>query len=185
MKGKRKINTVSKLSIIALVLTTFISFAFSGCASAPVSTSATSQESPIEKMNNPVAVASETTGKERTGNRLSILADNLSSDPQETPSPVPSATPTPMPTATPVPETEVAYETDSEPIYEPEPEEYYEPEPEEYYEPEPETDEQMVYIPRTGECYHSKSTCSNMKNPNCVTLSEAIEWGYRPCKKCW
>ena len=45
--------------------------------------------------------------------------------------------------------------------------------------------EQMVWIPRTGKKYHSKSTCSNMKNPSKVTLSEAKRLGYEKCKKCW
>ncbi len=45
--------------------------------------------------------------------------------------------------------------------------------------------EQMVWIPRTGKKYHSKSTCSNMKNPEKVTISEAKRRGYEKCKKCW
>lgn len=44
--------------------------------------------------------------------------------------------------------------------------------------------ERMVWIPRTGSKYHSKSTCSNMKNPRQVTISEAIRLGYEPCSKC-
>jgi hypothetical protein len=45
--------------------------------------------------------------------------------------------------------------------------------------------EQMVWIPKTGAKYHSKSTCSNMKNPRHVTLSDAISRGYGKCSKCW
>ncbi len=46
-------------------------------------------------------------------------------------------------------------------------------------------DELMVWIPRTGKKYHSKSSCSNMKDPSQVPLSEA-EWrGFTACKKCW
>lgn len=42
-----------------------------------------------------------------------------------------------------------------------------------------------VWIPRTGSKYHSYAGCSNMKNPSCVSLSQAQAWGYAPCKKCW
>jgi membrane protein involved in colicin uptake len=44
---------------------------------------------------------------------------------------------------------------------------------------------QMVWIPRTGSKYHSNSSCSNMKNPTQVSLSEAQAAGYEPCKKCY
>ena len=45
--------------------------------------------------------------------------------------------------------------------------------------------ELMVWIPKTGKKYHSKSSCSNMKDPEQVPLSEA-EWrGFTACKKCW
>ena len=43
----------------------------------------------------------------------------------------------------------------------------------------------MVWIPRTGSKYHSSSSCSNMKSPTQVTLSEAQAAGYEPCKKCF
>lgn len=46
------------------------------------------------------------------------------------------------------------------------------------------SDEPLVWIPKSGSKYHSKSTCSNMKNPLQVTLSEAKDGGYEPCKKC-
>lgn len=42
-----------------------------------------------------------------------------------------------------------------------------------------------VWIPRTGTKYHSRSTCSNMKNPTQTTLSNAQSWGYTACSKCW
>ena len=44
--------------------------------------------------------------------------------------------------------------------------------------------EQMVWVPRSGEKYHKTSTCSNMKNPREVPLSDAIRFGYEPCKRC-
>lgn len=43
----------------------------------------------------------------------------------------------------------------------------------------------MVWIPKTGSKYHRSSSCSNMKNPSKVTRSQAINWGYGPCKKCY
>lgn len=46
--------------------------------------------------------------------------------------------------------------------------------------------EQMVWIPtHGGKKYHSKSTCSNMKDPEKVTLSEAKAEGFTACKKCY
>ena len=49
---------------------------------------------------------------------------------------------------------------------------------------EAESNEQMVWIPRTGSKFHSSSSCSNMKNPEKVTRSEAERRGFDPCKKC-
>ena len=43
----------------------------------------------------------------------------------------------------------------------------------------------MVWIPKSGSKYHSRSGCSNMKNPSQVTKQEAENQGYEPCKKCW
>ena len=43
----------------------------------------------------------------------------------------------------------------------------------------------MVWIPQSGSKYHSRSGCSNMKNPTQVTQSEAESMGYEPCKKCY
>ena len=43
----------------------------------------------------------------------------------------------------------------------------------------------MVWIPRSGSKYHSRSSCSNMKGPTQVTLSQAQASGYEPCKKCY
>ena len=44
--------------------------------------------------------------------------------------------------------------------------------------------EQMVWVPtHGGKKYHSKSTCSNMKDPEKVTLSTAKAEGFTACKK--
>lgn len=45
--------------------------------------------------------------------------------------------------------------------------------------------EQMVWIPQSGSKYHSNPSCSGMNNPTQVTLSEAQNMGYEPCKKCY
>ena len=47
-------------------------------------------------------------------------------------------------------------------------------------------DEIMVWIPANGQGkYHSKSSCSGMKNPIQITKSEAIARGYQPCGRCY
>ena len=43
---------------------------------------------------------------------------------------------------------------------------------------------EMVWIPKTGEKYHTNSSCSNMKDPSQVTKEEAESRGYEPCKRC-
>jgi len=45
--------------------------------------------------------------------------------------------------------------------------------------------EQMVWVSRTGSCYHSNPNCSNMKDPWEVPLSQAENMGRRACKKCY
>lgn len=44
--------------------------------------------------------------------------------------------------------------------------------------------EEMVWISGNGKKYHSRSSCSNMKNPSQVPLSEAQKTR-EPCKKCY
>lgn len=43
---------------------------------------------------------------------------------------------------------------------------------------------EMVWVSKTGSKYHSKSSCSNMKNPSQITKEEAIRRGLEPCSKC-
>lgn len=51
---------------------------------------------------------------------------------------------------------------------------------------EPVQTETMVWIPTNGGTkYHSKSSCSNMDNPQQVTLSEAQAKGFTACKRCY
>lgn len=45
--------------------------------------------------------------------------------------------------------------------------------------------ENMVWISSSGKKYHSKASCSGMKNPWQVTVNEAISQGKEPCKKCF
>lgn len=44
--------------------------------------------------------------------------------------------------------------------------------------------EEMVWCAGTGKKYHKKPSCSNMKNPFEITLTEAQERGLTPCSKC-
>lgn len=41
-----------------------------------------------------------------------------------------------------------------------------------------------VYVSKTGSKYHLRSTCSGMKSPRSMTLSEAVAAGYEPCGTC-
>ena len=44
----------------------------------------------------------------------------------------------------------------------------------------------MVWIPtKCGIKYHKRASCSNMKEPDHVTILEAKERGFAPCKKCF
>jgi cell division septation protein DedD len=92
------------------------------------------------------------------------------------PTAIPEPTATPVPTATPKPTTTPVPTATPEPIATPEP----------TAAPEPTATpvEEMVWIPQTGSKYHSKASCSNMKDPRQVTLSEAQASGYEPCKRC-
>lgn len=51
-------------------------------------------------------------------------------------------------------------------------------------EPPPTQPAVMVWIPANGSKYHSRSSCSNMKNPTQVTKEAAEQMGYEPCKRC-
>ena len=43
---------------------------------------------------------------------------------------------------------------------------------------------EMVWVPKTGSRYHSRSDCSNMNNPTQMTKAEAEKQGKTPCKIC-
>ena len=45
--------------------------------------------------------------------------------------------------------------------------------------------EPLVWIPRTGEKYHSDPSCSGMDNPTEVPISEAIAQGFTECENCY
>ena len=62
---------------------------------------------------------------------------------------------------------------------------YKVPEPKPEEKPEPTPTEAKVWIPKSGSKYHSRSSCSNMKDPTQVTKSQAEARGFTPCKKCW
>lgn len=44
---------------------------------------------------------------------------------------------------------------------------------------------EYVWIPKTGDRYHSKESCSGMKNPEYVSVEEAESRGFTPCDKCY
>lgn len=51
--------------------------------------------------------------------------------------------------------------------------------------PQAEKGENLVWVPTNGGTkYHSKSSCSNMKNPIQVTKDTAVSNGYTACKRC-
>ncbi len=43
---------------------------------------------------------------------------------------------------------------------------------------------QMVWIASSGNKYHTKSNCSNMKSPRQISLNDAKNQGYTACKRC-
>ena len=209
----KRFRSISKIGIIAIALISSVSLLFYGCSSAVSSSISTEYQEVNETNTNSIrkfATASEPIEKSKAAeiDKLmgSLVEDSSSTTeidptpiptatPSPTSTPIPSPTPTPIPTPVPEPDPEPEYEPEPEYYYEepdyyyeePEPEEdyYYETEPEYYYEPEPEDTEEMVWVSRTGECYHNNPNCSNMKNPDYMTLSEAEDLGRRPCKKCY
>ncbi len=48
-----------------------------------------------------------------------------------------------------------------------------------------EAEEEMVWISESGKCYHSKQSCSNMRDPWQVPLSKAQSMDRKPCSKCY
>lgn len=69
------------------------------------------------------------------------------------------------------------------PSVEPEPEAPKPQEPEDNNDYNSGSDEK-VWIPQSGSKYHSKPSCSGMKNPSQVIKEEAEDMGYEPCKRC-
>ena len=52
--------------------------------------------------------------------------------------------------------------------------------------PDDDEEEEMVWIPTNGGSkYHSKASCSNMDDPDCVSINEAKSMGFTPCKRCY
>ena len=45
--------------------------------------------------------------------------------------------------------------------------------------------ETMVWIPQQGKRYHNNPACSDMIDPQQVSLFSAKEGGYTPCKRCY
>lgn len=42
----------------------------------------------------------------------------------------------------------------------------------------------FVFVSASGNKYHSKPNCSNMRSPSPISLDDARLQGYEPCKKC-
>ena len=42
----------------------------------------------------------------------------------------------------------------------------------------------IVWIPRAGERYHRNRSCGGMKHPREVTIEEAVDLGFTPCRNC-
>ena len=47
------------------------------------------------------------------------------------------------------------------------------------------SDNEAVYIPKSGKRYHSDPTCSGMKEPRKVSIKEAQDLGYTACGRCY
>jgi len=50
--------------------------------------------------------------------------------------------------------------------------------------PAAQSGKEMVWVSATGKKYHTNSSCSGMKSPYQLTLSEAAAEGYTACKRC-
>lgn len=42
----------------------------------------------------------------------------------------------------------------------------------------------LVWVSNSGKRYHGNPSCSNMKNPQEISLEDAVSRGLTPCKKC-
>lgn len=90
---------------------------------------------------------------------------------EATPTPTVTSTPTIAPTPTPAPAPTIDPTNTPDPTVKPTPDE--------------DEQEEMVWIPTNGGTkYHSKKSCRQMKDPECVPISEAIRRGFDPCKIC-
>lgn len=106
----------------------------------------------------------------------SVFGDGKPDDVQ----PSSAVTATAEPTATPEPTVEPTPEPTPAPTPSPTPE----PTPAPTLDPTPAPTEQMVWISSTGRKYHSKAGCSGMENPVQIPISQAVNRGYEPCKRC-
>lgn len=94
---------------------------------------------------------------------------------------VPVLTEPPVTEAYVAPVTEAYIAPTTEPYVAPTPEPTAAP----YVAPVVEEKEITVYLPKTGEKYHSKPNCGRMKNGTPVSLETAIRRNYEPCKNCY
>ncbi len=104
---------------------------------------------------------------------------------QATTAPTSEFTTAPTTEATAAPTTEPTTEPTAEPTTAPTTEPTAEPTTAATTEQSHAHSETMVWIPTNGgKKYHTYAGCSNMKNPEQVTQSEAEDLGFTPCKRC-
>lgn len=159
------------LRYLAAVILFFISLAFyANPATAPAAATAT--PTPV-----PTLVAEATA--------TPVPTPIPSPSPTVAPTVTPTATPAPTPEATPVPKPEPTPEATPVPTPVPTPD----PTPAAEASSATNSDTQnsaMVWIPTNGgKKYHSNPSCSQMVNPQQVTLDEAVAMGFTPCKRCY
>lgn len=136
-----------------------------------------------------LATAPATTAAPVVVTTESTTATTVATTVATTQAPTEPATEAPVETTVPPTEafTEVSTEAPTEAITEATTEPATEPATEAIPEETENADEAVVWvwIPKSGSKYHSKSTCSNMKEPSQATIEDAIAWGYTACSKCY
>ncbi len=144
--------------------------------------------------NEPVSMVSPAVyASEPTETEIPIIVETTKTQTEPTAAPEPTEAPTTVPETEPetVPQTVPTVPTAAEPTIEPVTEPTAAPETEPTQATTTETEssepqEEMVWIPTGGgKKYHSRPGCSNMNNPQEVTISQAEARGFTPCKRCY
>lgn len=150
---------MKKVLIAVLIIFALILLSFCGDDEATAPDENAAQEAVTEEMQMPTDSTDNAT-EEATQKPTEYVTEIATQEPTEPPAELPTDAPTEPPTDAPTePPTQAVEETTKKEV--------------------------MVWIPSSGTKYHSRSGCSNMKNPSQVTLEKAQSWGYTPCKKCY